>query len=376
MADDYEAATAGLGGGPGIGAAGSGLRKREGSYDERLQDMRRHLRAQQDKQHRLDQRKKNREKEMAKKWVEYQAEVRQEREQELHERLEREQKSKDATSLQRQSARKTDCSESGCRHREHADRQTLASGCSAGSKEGIGGNGHHARAEAEAEPAIAGKRESLTVPSSGAPPSREDHSRVHAAASDGSVTVTHAAASTAVGTQEAAPKKGASQRMRKKKREEVTTQGGPVRPGGTQREKSIMQKAQEEFQGLCRSADGRAILDLGTKHQRKHREALVKGDPAAVEMVEQELEENGEEEPEQEVQEQPTIPHKHMARRYRLRMMSQITSQVLNCRRKMAENFQQSFLSPRGLGCSPQMEAKMPAGPTQSQWVTSEAWAS
>merc|ERR1719446_168890 len=97
MTDDFEAATASLGGPGNWGSSGggdSGLSKRLSSYDERLQDMRRHLRQQQEKQKRSELRQKNREKEMAQKWVEFQAEARKERDQELQVRVQHEQQNR------------------------------------------------------------------------------------------------------------------------------------------------------------------------------------------------------------------------------------------------------------------------------------------
>jgi hypothetical protein len=155
------------------------------------------------------------------------------------------------------------------------------------------------------------------------------------------------------------PKKGGGTlpRIWKKKREEGPM---PLRQGGVQRDKSIMQQAQEQFQGLCRSSDGRAILELGTKQQRTHREALLRGDLHAVERAEQEAEENAREE-EQEVEdlEQPTVTNKHMARRYRYRIMHRITSQALRCRKKMTSQMNHSFMSPSGLGCSTQFSTQV-----------------
>merc|ERR1719482_1666924 len=96
------------------------------------------------------------------------------------------------------------------------------------------------------------------------------HSPVGGLISAGAAVVSgtsQSAAMAAGGNQEAAVKKGGAGALpwnRKKKKEEVAM---PLRPGGAQREKSIMQQAQEQFQGLCRSADGRKILELGTRHQ-------------------------------------------------------------------------------------------------------------
>jgi len=143
--------------------------------------------------------------------------------------------------------------------------------------------------------------------------------------------------------------------VRKKKTEEVAAP--PRIASGLQ--KSIMQQAQEQFQGLCRSEDGRAILDLGRRQQKRERDALVKNDPKALEKAKQEADENGEEEQEAEDLggvgggDQSAIFNKHMASKHRLRMMQQVTSQVLQCRKKMANHIHKSFLSPSGLGCSP-----------------------
>lgn len=165
----------------------------------------------------------------------------------------------------------------------------------------------------------------------------------------------------AVDVQEAAAKKNGAgtipnpTTVRKKKTDEVAAP--PRIASGLQ--KSIMQQAQEKFQGLCRSEDGRAILDLGTREEKRRRDALVKNDPKALERAKQEADENGEEEQEAEDLggvgggDQSVIFNKHMASKHRLRMMQQVTSQVLQCRKKMANNIQKSFLSPSGLGCSP-----------------------
>lgn len=302
------------------------------SYDEKLQEMRKHTRKQQEKQMRFDLRQKNREKEMAQKWVELQAEERRVRDQEIRDRLA---KLEESQSLSRR-AIDTDAS----------PRQRFLTCTSNYSGGGLGGTN---LVGAKTEAACALDRESLSL-------AAPDSYRAAAAETGGetSTTAPNFAAEVAAAVQEAAAKKaGSLPRLRKKKREEGAT-AAPLRAGGPQFEKSIMQQAQEQFQGLFRSDDGRAILGLGTKHQRMHREALVRLDPVAVEMAEHHAEENGrgEEEHEAEDLQQPTISNEngHLVRKYRLRGMRQITSQVLQCRRKMAISLNTCGLSHGGMG--------------------------
>jgi len=341
MADDFDAVTASLRGPGGWGVSGggdSGLSKRLSSYDERLHEMRRHLREQQKRQKQNERSQKSREKEMAQKWMDFQAEARKKREKELKDRLSHAQESCRAPP-----SRKTTDAEPGARQRS----QTATSVCELG---GAGTRGSGSKAEI-----VSPSDRASLCDAGGSPRSSVVLPKPHRII-DVSPCLSAAGAAAIAGTATAASpvKKGTFPRVRKKKREEVALPS--ARSGGIQREKSIMQQAQEQFQGLCRSADGRAILDLGTRHQKMHRDALVKGDPVAVEKVEQEAEENGRGEEKQEVedQEQPTIANKNMARRYRLRMMHQISSQVLQCRQNMTASMKESFLSPSGLGFSPQ----------------------
>jgi len=332
MADDY-GATAGC-------AHGGGLSGRLGSYDERLQEMRRHLRKQQEKQKRNDLRRLNREKEMAHKWVEFQAEERRAREQELRDRLLLLEKS--------QTGRKGTENGVSARQRGHVTNGGLAGGA--------GGNGAtSAKAEAPAS-----ARESVCLAAC-------QRALALAVSETGTTDVPILAADLeAVVSQEPATKKsgaGTLPRLRKKKREEGAV-AVPLRAGGAQGEKSIMQQAQEQFQGLCRSVDGRAILELGTRQQRMHREALVKLDQVAVERAEEDADDNGRGEEEQEAEDQQLPPisndNGHMARKYRLRSMRQITSQVLQCRRKMTIQLKNSLISVSGLGCSSQDQRPQP----------------
>jgi len=327
MADDYDATTASLGGGwRSGGEVDSGLGKRLNSYDERLQDMRKHLRSQQDKQDRSDIRRKNRDKEMAQQWVEHQDKLRKEQKQEVECRLAKMKQKTAKPRLGRKVVETHGSIRQGSREKAANGSKSSNPSVRQVSGEQVA-NAVGILAEGEELPAI-----SQHAPLPALPQQLSSES--------------------ASGT---AAKK--------------------VRTGGLpQREKSIMQQAQEQFQGLCRSADGRAILELGKQHQKLHRAALVKGDPVAVEKFQAEQaghHESGEEEKEVEDQEHPNeFQNKNMARRYRLRMMHQITSQVLQCRKKMTSNMQNSFLSPSGLGCTTQVEnvfaSAVPALPVMS----------
>jgi len=130
------------------------------------------------------------------------------------------------------------------------------------------------------------------------------------------------------------PSKGA----RKKGEEGIGIAGSPGKAAATQ--KSIMQEAQEKFQGLCRSADGRQILQSGSKHQKQYREALMRGDPAIVELAEQEVNSAEDEvkEAEEDQGQNPAVSERLLLRRSRLRTMHQIAAQVLESKKRMSNS--------------------------------------
>lgn len=349
MGDDFEAGAGNSPGGPGPSGPGVGLSRRYGTMEEKMQDMRRHLREQEDRHKKAEKLKKAREKEMAAKWLEHERAKKSAREEEVRERL---------TQLARQ--------------KQHTERKTLEK------------KAHQAEARAAARATIP---DGGSTTCSGLPGVRSEAEATAAAETAGG-----SAATATVGVAEhnqntnrpgepdhpssskTAPRTSpgrsggiSSLRTRKKKREEAATPRGITVP---QREKSIMQEVQEMCPGLNKSTDGREILAAGTRNEKQRREAMVRGDPIALQEVEREANEmSTEEEQEAEVQEQPTISNRHMARRYRLRMMHQITSQVLQCRKKMALNFQQSLPSARGLGCSPHVDPDVPRSPMNCKWI-------
>lgn len=369
MADDFEGAAGNLPGGAGPSGAVVGLSRRYRTQEEKLQDMRRHLREQEERFKKAERMKKAREKEMASKWVEYEQAKRVMREQELRDRLAHLARQKQHTE-RKAAEKKSHQAEAGA-----AARTTIPT-ASAGSAGGGGLPDVRKEADAPMAPDISGGAAGTATPGSrsGERSSRRERSPGHGRSKDCSDPEdTGSPSSRGKKSPRMSPRvgraggPGGSQRARKKKREEVITPRGITVPV---REKSIMQEAQEMFPGLNKSPDGREILASGNRNQKKTRDALVRGDPVALEEVEKEAKEkNTEEEQEAEVQEQPSISNRHMARRYRLRMMHQITSQVLQCRKKMAINFQQSLLSPRGLGCSPYEEADEPRSPMNCPWI-------
>lgn len=134
--------------------------------------------------------------------------------------------------------------------------------------------------------------------------------------------------------------------------------------------KSIVQEAQDEIKGLQRSSEGREILETGPRHKRMEREALVRGDHAAVERAQVEEAMEGHEAQAQEAaEEEHAPPQRHLARRYRLRVMHNLKSQVLHCRTQIAASLA-SPRSPLGLA-SPRVDSPLglPHRKSKNSWM-------
>lgn len=134
--------------------------------------------------------------------------------------------------------------------------------------------------------------------------------------------------------------------------------------------KSIVQEAQERIQGLYRSTEGREILEAAPRHKRMEREALVRGDHDAVKRAEvEEAMEGAEAQAQEAAEEEHAPPQRHLARRYRLRVMHHLKSQVLHCRTQIAS----SLASPRSpLGLAPQRVDSplgLPGEPSRNSWM-------
>jgi len=438
MADDFEAGAGNAPGGPGRGNPVVGLSRRYRTNEEKLQEMRRHLRLQEERHSKAERMKKAREREMAANWLKHDKAEKLAKEEELKQRL-----AHLAGQEQRAAEKKAHKAEAGA-----AARTTIPSGGSAN-----GGGLPGARNEAEVTPAPDSPGGNRGVAASGGVERERslgrDRSRERSAPVDkGSPSSHKVSPALSPGRSGGVNSSGTSSwRLRKKKREEVATPRG-LTIGQSSQQRSIMQEVQEQCQGLNKSTAGREILASGTQNEKKLRHAFVKGarnpsaalqakmkdarspnsallaldmkttsgqhchhkvasqgqgarhpaapqeshdwaqdlcqklhqggpgalpevEALALQEVEGEAEEMiAEEEQEEEKQEQPNVTHKHMARRYRLRMMQQIQSQVLQCRKKMTLNFKQSLMSPRGLGCSPHVEAEdAPRSPASGQWI-------
>lgn len=310
-----------------------GLR-RGSSYEERLQEMRRHLRQQQEKMKRCELRQKAKQEEMAESWVEYKAEQQRLRDEELRQRLSREK-----TNQERATARKVAGLAKLSNQREQGGALPAPNGCKT---EAVCQLASGSLADVPKSPTlVSAGADALGVPEPAVTTAPE------AVATTGAV----------ICGLEALAKKPGMLLSPKKKRDERTP-AEMAKGKSSQGERNVMQHAQEQFQGLKKSADGRAIIDAGTKQQRTHREALVKLDRVAVDRCEKEAEvENGRTD-----EEKKADPEQHelwkwaengqMARRYRLRNMRQVTGQVFQCRKTMAAQLE-SFCG-SGLGCSTQ----------------------
>lgn len=345
MADDFEAVTANAPGGPGPSAPVVGLSRRFLTNEEKLQDLRRHLRLQEERHKKAERIKKSRERQMAAQWLEYDTAQKQAKAEEVKQRLAHLARQENRAAEKK--AHKAEASAAG--------RTTIPSGGSAN-----GGGLPGARSDAEATPAPDSPGGNRAVAASGGVErERSLGSRERSDSEDGG----------GAHHRKLSPRRV---RKKKKKREEVAEKRGLTIGQQLSQQRSIMQEVQEMCPGLNKSASGREILAAGSRNDKKTRDALVKGDLGALQQVEKEAKEmtSEEEHEEEERQEQPNVSHKHMARRCRLRMMQQIQSQVLQCRKKMAVNFKQSLMSPRGLGCSPHVDVEgFPRGPMTNQWL-------
>lgn len=351
MAEDFEkpppAMNTGIPGGTGVGTVGGGFVRAGASYEERLQEMRKHLRAHQERHRRIERCRKARDRELATQWMQHVEEDREARDKEHQRQMDR-------LAAQKERAR---C----IAERRDAEAAALAP----------------VRADA-----VAAASGDVAVASVALPALMEDIECSEGRRTTFAGQATHRAELTQAGGAIAGPPDATARkaiRVRKKRHvasEETTSPALPRGPASS-REKSIVQQAQERFQGLNWSADGREILANGTRTQRRTREALVKGDPSAVERAEKDVAESGEEEQEAEVQEREpeAASQRHMAQRYRLKMMHQVASQVLQCRKTMSINFMESLGSPRGLGCTPRTDQHElePAAPMRDVWFMSPA---
>jgi len=338
MVEEFDAATTSLGGHGGLGSGiGSGpghnrATSHTNDYDERMQELKKHNRHMQDHFKRQDMRRKKSDQEKAQKWIQYKAAMRKQRDDEIDQLRLREKRSREPRPLPQPCLRTQG---SGQISSNAGGENGTRAGSVVGVVPGSPGKGE---SEVDIDSRVSTARKTQVFP-----PIAE--CRESSPGSEGSGrrrNVRKAAVTVA--------------RTRKKKDD-----AAPTPRAGVQREKSVMQQAQEEFQGLYKSEDGVAILKMGSKRHQMHREALVRLDQKAVDETKLDHgEDHAEEEQQNEVQEQPTVSNKHMARRYRLRMMQQITSQVLQCRRKMANNnCQMSFLSLNETDLSSQSELIM-----------------
>lgn len=322
MVEEFDGAHGGFGSGSGGGQGHNRVSNQTTDYDERMQELKKHIRDTQDVFRRNEMRRKRNEQEKVDKWLQYKANQKKQREDQSEERRMREQRKHEPRQQPQPCLRTQGSGQISSDHGPRTNSVVVVAPSSSCKEVDVDSRVSTAR-KSQVFPPIAECRES---PRGGETSRRQRHSRKAAIAIP---------------------------RVHKKKDDDAAASRA-----GIQREKSVMPGAQDEFQGLGKSSDGAGILKLGSVSYRMQRGALVKVEETKLDLGEEQSEEDVAKQ--KEAQEQPTVSNKHMARRYRLRMMHEITSQVLQCRRKMAStNCRMSFFSLHEPDPGPQSELIM-----------------
>jgi len=336
----------------------------QGSYEDRMNQLRRHVTGVQKRMKSLEERRQSRDQRMAAIWAQHQADQKEQRRNEVKRRLEdlqkRHERREEQRRLQGRSASKDDESEDledlqgytpldeQCTAQEvlqMADRHSANRRLSVsemqtflqntkyeGFMKWITTQKNWSTLDRNRSGAI--ELDELTTAieryKENVPPT--ETAPMEAAASLQQVESPTAAAADQPGfrTEIPLPSPKASSRRSPRRRKMLREQGV---------KESIMQEAQERFLGLYRSTAGRAILDGAPTQQRSYRAALARRDPAAIARAEadtptQELE--GADDEASSIAEEPPASHRSIARRYRLRMIHSLCREVSVCKRQIS----------------------------------------